>query len=118
MSIFSTSLTVRGQPSPRFRVEAWLPFRNREMNFYNLRLVAIYQPPPSPKNGFTVSISLEEFSAFLDGLVLTPCALLVAGDFNLLVDQPDDCDTSRFLQVLEVFVSLHLPIYFSSVSLV
>ena len=28
----STSLTVPGQPSPRFHVEAWLPFRNREMD--------------------------------------------------------------------------------------
>ena len=32
MSIISTFLTVPGQPSPRFHVEAWLPFRNREMD--------------------------------------------------------------------------------------
>ena len=35
MSIISTSLTVPGKPSPRFHVEAWLPFRNREMDYYN-----------------------------------------------------------------------------------
>ena len=29
--IISTFLTVRGQPLPRFHVEAWLPFRNCEM---------------------------------------------------------------------------------------
>ena len=28
MSIISTSLTVPGQPSPRFHVEAWLFFSN------------------------------------------------------------------------------------------
>ena len=33
MSIISTSLTVLGQPSPRFHVEALLPFRNREMDY-------------------------------------------------------------------------------------
>ena len=33
MIIISTSLTVRGQPSPRFYVEAWLPFRNCEMDY-------------------------------------------------------------------------------------
>ena len=33
MIIISTSLTVPTQPSPRFRVEAWLPFRNREMDY-------------------------------------------------------------------------------------
>ena len=30
MIIISTSLTVPTQPSPRFHVEAWLPFRNCE----------------------------------------------------------------------------------------
>ena len=33
MSIISTSPTVRRQPSPRFHVEAWLPFRNREIDY-------------------------------------------------------------------------------------
>ena len=33
MIIIFTSLTVRGQPSPRFYVEAWLPFRNCEMDY-------------------------------------------------------------------------------------
>ena len=33
MKIVSTSLIVPGQPSPRFHVEAWLPFRNREMDY-------------------------------------------------------------------------------------
>ena len=32
MSIVSTFLTVRGQPSPWFHVEAWLPFRNCDWN--------------------------------------------------------------------------------------
>ena len=30
----STSLTVRAQLLPRFNVEAWLPFRNCEMNYW------------------------------------------------------------------------------------
>ena len=34
MIIISTSLNVRGQPSPRFHVEAWLPFRNCEMDYF------------------------------------------------------------------------------------
>ena len=28
-----TSPSFPGQPSPRFHVEAWLPFRNREMDY-------------------------------------------------------------------------------------
>ena len=35
MIIIST-LTVPTQPSPRFHVEAWLPFRNREMDYWKL----------------------------------------------------------------------------------
>ena len=33
MIIISTSQTVLGQPSPRFHIEAWLPFRNCEMDY-------------------------------------------------------------------------------------
>ena len=47
---------------------------------HNLRLAVIYRAPPSLENGFTVRIFLEEFSSFLEGLVLTTSALLVAGD--------------------------------------
>ena len=37
MIIISTSLTVPTQPSPRFHVEAWLPFRNCEKDYYRVR---------------------------------------------------------------------------------
>ena len=33
MIMISTSLTVPTQPSPRFHVEAWLPFRNCEKDY-------------------------------------------------------------------------------------
>ena len=33
MSIISTPLTVPGQPKLQFHVEAWLPFRNRELDY-------------------------------------------------------------------------------------
>ena len=46
---------------------------------------------------------LEEFSSFLERLVLTTSALLVAGDFNFHIDEPNDCDARRVLQVLESF---------------
>ena len=70
---------------------------------HNLRLVVIYRAPPSPENGFTVRMFLDEFSSFLEGLLLTTSALLVAGDFNFHIDEPNDCDARRFLQVLNSF---------------
>ena len=36
MIIISNSLTVSGQPLPQFHVEAWLPFRNCEMDYYRV----------------------------------------------------------------------------------
>ena len=39
MIIISTSLTVPTQPSPRFHTEAWLPFRNREMDYSSFVVV-------------------------------------------------------------------------------
>ena len=41
MIIMSTSLTVPGQLSPRFHVDAWLPFRNREMDYFRLHGVLV-----------------------------------------------------------------------------
>lgn len=69
----------------------------------SLRLAVIYRAPPSPENGFTVKMFFDEFSSFLEGLVFTPGALLVTGDSNFHMDEPDDHDACRFLQVLQSF---------------
>ena len=37
MIIVFTSLTERRQPSPRFHIEAWLPFRSSEMDYLSWR---------------------------------------------------------------------------------
>ena len=62
--------------------------RSFEHQLAVLRLVVLYRAPPSLENGFTVRMFLEEFSSFLEGLVLTTSALLVAGDFNFHIDEP------------------------------
>ena len=41
MMVISTSLTVPRQLSPRCHVEAWLPFRNRELNYGLMKLSKI-----------------------------------------------------------------------------
>ena len=38
MIIISSSLAVPTQPSPRFHLEAWLPFMNREMDYSTVLL--------------------------------------------------------------------------------
>ena len=70
---------------------------------YNLRLVNIYRPPPSPTNALSVALFLDEFRTFLEHLILTPEPLLLVGDFNFRVDQANDYDARRFLSVLDSF---------------
>ena len=57
MIIISTSLTVPTQPSPRFHVEAWLAFRNREMDY--LRVVKGKFNVPTTDGGGGKVYSLE-----------------------------------------------------------
>ena len=67
---------------------------------HKLRLAVIYRAPRSPEDGFTARMFFDEFSAFLEGFVLAPGALLFTVDFNFHIDEPDDYDARRFLQVL------------------
>ena len=61
MMIISTSLTVRGQP--RFHVEALLPFRNCEMDYWYCELLVI------PKAGEVIfKILKTNFWYFLNAI--------------------------------------------------
>ena len=48
-----------------------------------VHLLIVQRPPPSTGNKFTTTEFLQEFELLLNELVLTPGALLIAGDFNL-----------------------------------
>ena len=50
------------------------------------RLVTVYRPPPSKKNGFTIS---EE-------LTVTFCQFLLCGDFNFCVDVDSNANAKQF----------------------
>ena len=77
-----------------------------------IRLIVIYRPCPNRKNGFTVDSFLTEFQTMLERLILLPCELLILGDFNFHVDDPNDRDAKRLLTLLESFhlqQHVHLP---------
>ena len=69
----------------------------------NLRLVNIYRPPPSPANGLSIPLFLEEFRTFLEQCILTPEPLMLVGDFNFHIDRQTDCDAKRFVSILDSF---------------
>ena len=66
----------------------------------SLRLVVIYRPPPNKKNKFTVPEFHDEFSSMLDSVLPVTTPFVIAGDFNVHVDQPQDSVASSFLDML------------------
>ena len=69
----------------------------------SLRLLIVYRPPYSTKHKVTVSVCLREFSDYLESFVLSKEHILIAGDFNIHVDDIKNVDAVTFLDVLESF---------------
>ena len=64
------------------------------------RLVTVYRPPPSKKNGFTVKRFFSEFSALSEELTVTFCQFLLCGDFNFHVDIDSNANAKKFSDLL------------------
>lgn len=63
----------------------------------------------------SANVFFEEFSAYLENIVICPVVLLISGDFNFHLDSHTDSDADKFLDLLETLVSyntlLHLRIH-------
>ena len=68
-----------------------------------VRLAAIYRPPPSKTNGLNYKTFYAEIGNYIEQLVLTPGALVIAGDFNIHVDDQSDKEAADFLSLIELF---------------
>ena len=64
------------------------------------RLVTVYRPPTSRKNGFTVERFFSEFSSFLEELTVTSYQFLLCGDFNFHVDDNGNANAKQFHDLL------------------
>ncbi len=78
------------------------------------RLHVIYRPTYSEKHPVTTSTFFEEFPDYLECAVTSVDPLIIAGDFNIHMDVPNDPDTKKFLSLLEcmglqnhVFIQTH-----------
>ena len=67
------------------------------------KFVIVYRPPYSEAHPVPTSAFMQEFSVFLENLVLCPEILVVAGDFNLHMDDATDADALKFAELLETF---------------
>ena len=69
----------------------------------NLRIVIVYSPPPSSSNQSTVVLFFNEFPILLESLATASGSLLIAGDFNLHVNDVRDTTATRVLPLIESF---------------
>ena len=68
-----------------------------------IRIIIIYRPPISAKNGLTHVAFFDDFSSLLERLVSSPSHLLLAGDFNFHVNDSSDNTANKFLDLLNCF---------------
>ena len=68
---------------------------------HNIRLVIVYRPPYSEEHRVPVNVFLAEFPEYLESLLLCKEQLLITGDFNIHVDDLQDSDARKFLELLE-----------------
>ena len=66
------------------------------------RVIALYRPPPSRKNGLTIAKFTEEFSKLLETTNQSKGRLVILGDFNIHFDKPDNPDTKHMLKLLDL----------------
>ena len=73
------------------------------MHDRSMRYVIVYRPPYSSLHPVSTSAFFDEFSQFLENVVMCPEALVISGDFNLHLDDLRDYDTKKFMNLLETF---------------
>ncbi len=64
------------------------------------RLGVIYRPPPSKRNAFTTSVFFEQWSAYLDTVMLAPHDIVITDDLNFHLDIISDPDARHFAEML------------------
>ncbi len=74
-----------------------------EVSKTTIHLVIIYHPPPSVKNRLTPETFFIEFATFLEEILITSGNLVILGDFNFHVDNPNNPVAIKFLNMLESF---------------
>ena len=100
--MFKDSLTVsmaEGKEMKSFEYSEW----NVCIHKRNIKLVALYRPPYSEAHPVLPNIFFEEFSNYLETIVMSPESLVITGDFNFHLDCASDNNANKFIELLETF---------------
>ena len=98
---YRKAFTITAMPGPSFQ-----SFEHIDLSItyekLNFQMVLIYRPPPSTKNKLTIPMFFDDFHKLLDTLDdYYQRPVILAGDFNLHLDNPQDSNVSRFLDILD-----------------
>ena len=100
--IYRVSLTIKradaGQKDS-FEFSEWLV----SSQSHNIRVIIIYRPPYSVNHQIPTGVLLTEFSDYLESFLLCKEQLLITGDFNFHLNDNQNIDALKFLDLLETF---------------
>lgn len=66
----------------------------------SLRLITIYRPPPSTKNGLTTKMFFDDFSQIVENLTATANRCLITGDFSFHIGDKDNNEAKQFIDLM------------------
>ena len=81
-----------------------------------IKVVTIYRPPYSEDHPVSSNVFFEEFSSYLENIVMIPEVLLITGNFNFHVDCPTEADAKKFADLMNTFgliQHVHVPTHSS-----
>ncbi|CAC5424857.1 unnamed protein product [Mytilus coruscus] len=99
--IFNKSLEVKPVSSKHSFSHFELLECNVSSKHHRFRLCVIYRPLPSRINKLKMSTFFEEWSTFLDQLVIIPEEIVITGDLNFHRDDKNNSDACKFIESLE-----------------
>ena len=100
LAIISTSsskikLLEKGE-KPSFEYVVWKVNTNNS----SITLLTIYHPPPSQTNHSMHPVFLDEFADYMENFLMTNNNILIAGDFNLHIDNDKDPEAQLFIDMM------------------
>ena len=100
LAIISTSsskikLLEKGE-KPSFEYTVWKVNTNNS----SITLLAIYHPPPSLTNHSMHPVFLDEFADYMEIFLTNNSNIVIAGDFNLHIDNDKDPEAQLFIDMM------------------
>ena len=77
--------------------------KTRTKNGRFLRILVVYRPPPTRKNGLKLKSFWKQWTEFLSTVASSHSECIITGDLNFHLDNHEDSSTKRFRRVLDEF---------------